>query len=90
MSSEKEFKRQRKALVDIVKKLIYLSTSNPFTSDVVTITLQQIPNMNSDNIKPILESALGYMPEILLYQNTVVSGEDGKKIPVVLIELKLR
>lgn len=90
MNSEKELKRQRKALVDVVKKLIFLAASNPFCTDEVLITLPRFPNMNQENIQPILKLALGYDPEIILYQETEVPGEGNKKIPVVLIDLKLK
>lgn len=91
MSSEKSFKRQRNALVDVVKKLIFIETSNPFCSDEVRITLPRIPDMNKENIKPILELALGYVPEILLYQETEIPGkEKNERIPVVLIVFMLK
>ena len=89
MNSEKNYKNQRKAFVKTIKSLIYIATSNPFHSDKVSLTLPRIPNMNKENIKPILEEALGYLPEIILYQETEISGDKNETIPVVLLIIKL-
>ncbi len=90
MNSEKEKKEQRKAFVNTVKDLIDIATSNPFCGDEVAITLPRIPGMNSENIKPAFKRALGYVPEILYYHDTVVSIPDStEKLPVTLVIVKL-
>lgn len=90
MNSEKNLKKQRKAFATTIRNLIYMATSNPFCGKEVSITLPRIPNMNQENIKPTLKEVLGYTPEIILYQETEISIQDNKKIPVVLIIIKLR
>ena len=90
MSSEKNLKKQRRAFREMVKNLIFLETSNPFVNKEVTIRLPKLPNMNKDNIKPALKAALGYTPNILLFQETFVLGEDAKRIPIVLVVFELK
>lgn len=89
MCSEKQTKKQRKAFVNLVKNLILIATSNPFCGKEVKITLPRIQNMNEDNLKPIFLEALGYVPKIILYQETEVLGEKDKRIPVVLVIVEL-
>lgn len=90
MKSEKNFKKQRKAFVKTVKNLIFIAMSNPFVGKEISLTLPRIPNISKENIQPILLEALGYIPKIILFQETEISGEDSQKIPVVLIIFELK
>lgn len=91
MSGEKNLKKQRKAFREMVKNLIYLKTSNPFVNkEEVSITLPKIQGMNEDNIKPVLKDALGYVPKILLFQETSVPGDHSQRVPVVLVVIELK
>lgn len=89
MSSEKNLKQQRKAFRDLIKDLISIEKSSaPFDKKELYLRLPQIPDMNEENIKPALEAALGYVPEITLFQKTTMFV-NGTCLPIVLVVLKI-
>lgn len=90
MNSEKNLKKQRKAFSNIVRNLIYFSTSNPFCGKEVSITLPDIPNMNEENIQPVLKEILGYIPKILLFQRTEVPLKNSTNTDIVVDNIPLK
>ncbi len=93
MNSEKLMNEQRKAFVQLIKNQIKLAKANPFVAfnNQVSITLPVFTGMNQENIKPMLHDALGYIPEIILFQETevVLHAKDNQPIPVVLVIVKI-
>ena len=91
MSSEKNLEEQQKAFRELLRNTIYLATSNPFKDkEHLQITLQAIPGMNKENIKPYLKDVLGYTPEIELYRETYTDIDETHRVSAAFLILKLK